>query len=300
MSETRNPASAFELVQHPNGTASVREIESGQSMHSIIGAWEEALLLYVQQSALRERFHTASGETGPVTLLDVGMGIAANALCAIECRASLGAPPASAANPVRSLQVLSFEHDLRGIELALQNPQAFPFLEKHREKVEILLRDHFWQSDDGTTQWKLFPGDFFQNIRPEMAPEGVFYDFYAPSSCPELWSVESLRKVRALASVREAQGLSMDLYTYSAATPIRAALVLAGFFVGYGTRTPSKAETTIASTSRASLSQPLGLEWLEKIERSARPFPWGWPEEKRDFRVLLEELRNAPHFQSLA
>ena len=133
-----------------------------------------------------------------------------------------------------------------------------------------------------------------------MAPEVVFYDFYAPSSCPHLWSVESLTQVRKLGAHREARGLRMDLFTYSAATPIRAALVLAGFWVGYGTRTPSKAETTLACTSLKSLSQPLGPEWLEKIERSARPFPWGWPEDKRDFRILLEQLRRSPHFRSKA
>lgn len=301
MSDESRPSPAFELVQHPNGTASVREIESGQAMHSVIGAWEEALLLYVQQSALRERFLAQSPEdSGAVVVLDVGMGIAANALCAIECRAKLNQDAPSAPTPLRPLQVLSFEHDLRGIELALQNPEAFPFLDRHREKVEALLKEHRWKSQDGSIEWKLFPGDFFQNIRPEMAPEVVFYDFYAPSSCPHLWSVESLTQVRKLGAHREARGLRMDLFTYSAATPIRAALVLAGFWVGYGTRTPSKAETTLASTSLKALSQPLGTEWLEKIQRSARPFPWGWPEEKRDFRILLEELGRSPHFRSNA
>ena len=301
MSDESRLSPAFELVQHPNGTASVREIESGQAMHSIIGAWEEALLLYVQQSALSERFLAQSPEdSGAVVVLDVGMGIAANALCAIECRASISGDASANVPPPRPLQVLSFEHDLRGIELALKNPQAFPFLDRHREKVEVLLKEHRWKSQDGSIEWNLFPGDFFQNARPEMAPEVVFYDFYAPSSCPQLWSVESLTQVRKLGAHREARGLRMDLFTYSAATPIRAALVLAGFWVGYGTRTPSKAETTLASTALKSLSQPLGPEWLEKIERSARPFPWGWPEDKRDFRILLDQLGRSPHFRSKA
>jgi queuine tRNA-ribosyltransferase len=285
--ETQASNPAFEIVQHPNGTASVREVSSGQTMHSVIGAWEEAELLYVEQSGLAQRF-LLSPELGPVRVLDVGMGIAANALCALECREQSQGP--------RPLHLLSFEHDVRGLELALSQPDTFAFLGRHREKIETLLEKKEWHSPNGKISWRLWVGDFFENVSPEMEPEVVFYDFYAPRSCPELWSVGSLAKVRALGAPRQTRGLSMDLYTYSAGTPIRVALLLAGFFVGYGTKTPSKAETTIASTRLENLERPLGEDWLKKLERSDRPYPWMWPEQDRNLFQLLTRVRMHPQF----
>ena len=49
---------------------------------------------------------------------------------------------------------------------------------------------------------------------------------------------------------------------------MRVALLLAGFFVGRGGATGEKHETTVAATDRELLAQPLGAEWLRRVERS--------------------------------
>ena len=50
--------------------------------------------------------------------------------------------------------------------------------------------------------------------------------------------------------------------TYSAATPTRVTLLLAGFYVGSGVSTGMKGETTVAATRRVALGSLLG----ERVE----------------------------------
>jgi queuine tRNA-ribosyltransferase len=58
------------------------------------------------------------------------------------------------------------------------------------------------------------------------------------------------------------------LFTYSASTRVRAALLLAGFHVGYGWSTGLKRETTAAATRLGLLEKPLDSRWLERLARS--------------------------------
>ena len=255
-------SSDFEVIQYENGTVSLRERSSGEVMHSKIGPTQEASILYIQQSALTDRLRQRE-LTGPVVIYDVGLGIAANALAALECRYSMG-------NDARPLQIHSFENALGGLREALASAGTFPWLEPHRPTLEALLRDRVWESSDHSVRWSLHEGDFFEKLDPSHAPEVIFYDFYAPRAQVALWSVEAFLQVRSLARA----DTPMDLYTYSAATPVRLALLLAGFFVGYGTPTSAKAETTVASTYLERIAKPLGAEWISKLKRSGRAVPW--------------------------
>ncbi|HOQ60935.1 MAG TPA: MnmC family methyltransferase, partial [Vicinamibacterales bacterium] len=63
--------------------------------------------------------------------------------------------------------------------------------------------------------------------------------------------------------------------TYSAATPTRVTLLLAGYFVGHGMSTGTKGETTVAATAAGLVQQPLGQRWLERWQRSSAPGPHG-------------------------
>ena len=65
--------------------------------------------------------------------------------------------------------------------------------------------------------------------------------------------------------------------TYSAATPTRVTLLLAGFYVGAGSSTGTKGETTVAATQLQALESPLGARWLERWRRSSSRAPHGAP-----------------------
>lgn len=244
-----------------NGTASIRDLEAGETMHSQVGPQAEAQRVYIEQSGLADRL--AQGDS-PLVLFDVGMGIASNALAAIELAESL---------PVcRPLWIVSFENTLEGLQLALSNPEHFQHQARHREKLEALIRSKKWTSSQNQIQWELRLGDFL-NQELSIPPEVVFYDFYSPKAAPQLWTVGCFKRLFSACESRRQKGLSTVLTTYSAATFVRSALLLAGFAVGYGAETEMKSETTIASTLLNELKRPLGKPWLERLLRSSKPLP---------------------------
>jgi tRNA U34 5-methylaminomethyl-2-thiouridine-forming methyltransferase MnmC len=233
------PHPTHEIVTFESGQASVREIASGRAMHSALGSWEEAQAVYVTPSRLAERL---SRPGPPLVLWDVGMGIAANALLAIETAKELGA------KRLRELQIVSFEKTLEGLALALEHPDLFPFLSAHGGAVSQLMERRVWIGEGVT--WRLFYGDYLEAAAEAPAPELVFYDHFGPTSCPELWSE------RAFAlTLGRPDGVT--LLTYSAASAVREALTAAGYRVGRGAGTGVKRETTIASTIAGEIAQPL-------------------------------------------
>src|SRR4051794_17781708 len=80
-----------ELIQYKNGTSSLKHKISGETMHSFIGPWDEARLLYIEQSRLAERIilsesqKDAQAVSRPLVLFDMGLGAAANALAVLDC-----------------------------------------------------------------------------------------------------------------------------------------------------------------------------------------------------------------------
>jgi queuine tRNA-ribosyltransferase len=255
--------SRHELVIFENGTASVRPEDSTEAMHSSIGAWEEANTLYVGQSGLMERLMTQ--EPAPLVLYDVGMGIAANAPAAIACWRKVNGRP---------LQIVSFENQTDGLRLALKHSERFPFFDV--PMLECLLA-HGRYIEPGLV-WELREGDFVRvNLAHEPEPEVVFWDFYSPGSADNaLWGYTSFARIWAACAKRRDSGQTVTLTTYSSATAVRAAMLLAGFQVGVGAATSAKRETTVASTRCQELARPLDHRWLMKFERSDKPLPADW------------------------
>lgn len=272
-----------ELFVNKNGTVSLRELKSGEVMHSSVGPREEATLLYVEQSRLVERL---SREGDELVLWDVGLGAGTNALAALQ---------AARAGASRKLNVVSFETDPSGFELALANAAQFPFFEGLEAAGRELLDKGSWRSGDGRLSWALHAGDFRSQLRGCPAPELVFFDFYSPKVASELWSVRTFEAVRRACPPRSDAGLPTLLLTYSASTRVRVALLIAGFFVGYGRSTGAKTDTTVASTTLSELERPLDERWLERFKRSHEPLPHGWPEERKE--QLFEAVLGHPQFR---
>ncbi|MBY0471588.1 methyltransferase [bacterium] len=203
-------------------------------MHSSIGPLEEARLLYIEQSELSRRI-ADGGE--PLVIYDVGLGLAANALGALECAKGAG----------RSLQVISFENDLDGIRYALTQTDAFPFLQNWKSAIEELLERGIWKSEN--LEWQVLEGDFLKlDLSKLPEPEMIFFDFYSPKVHPQLWGVDCFRKLFLKTEKRRAQKLRTDLYTYSSSRVARESLAQAGFQVGEGKPTSIKRNTTHAWT----------------------------------------------------
>ena len=249
----------FELVTLRGGAQAVRDVRRGEVMHPAGGPWAEARRLYAEQLGVRERVASPSPE--PLRVLDVGLGAAANAVAVLS----------AAEGGSRGVEVHSLELDLAPLRLALRAPEAFPFLQPWREALEGVMGRGEWAS--GTVRWRLLQGDARETIGAVPAgQELVLFDPFSPKVNPELWSPEFLARVRGRCREEPPGAL---LATYSAATPTRVSLLVAGFFVGVGVATAGKRETTVAATRIESLGAPLGARWLERWRRSPSRAPHG-------------------------
>jgi queuine tRNA-ribosyltransferase len=90
------------------------------------------------------------------------------------------------------------------------------------------------------------------------------------------------------------------VHTYSAATPTRSALLLAGFAVGMGNSTGHRAQTTVAALHPSDLREPLGARWLARLSRSTAPFPADVPQEAAARAEALRQIAQCPQFAPLA
>jgi tRNA U34 5-methylaminomethyl-2-thiouridine-forming methyltransferase MnmC len=241
----------------------IKDENCGQIMHSQIGPESEALLLYVEPSDFPSRLSSLrSKENGPLVIWDVGMGIASNSLFALERILEL-----KKKNPElnREVQIVSFENALEGIQEALQYVDHFPYLKRNQTVVRTLLSEKQSAIPDSQLHWHLASGDFQDEARkltPDLfSPELVYFDFYDPKTCPELWSKSVFEQIHA--QMREKKNSFRPcLMTYSSSSQIRIHLAQAGFKLGRGPRTPIKKDTTEAALHSSDLADPLPKEWF--------------------------------------
>lgn len=270
--------SKFEIVTTTAGALSIRNNVVNEIMHNPVGPWAEANALYIEPSQLAKRLNSPGPE---LVIFDVGLGAAANALAALHC----------ARGKARTMRLVSFELDLELLQFALENSIQFEHFRGFEGAIGTLLKDGIWS--DGTITWELRHGDFLELIESEtQIADLVFFDPYSHKVNLEMWTVHAFQKLRRKCSENGAL-----LFTYSRATPIRAALLHAGFFAGHGPATGLKDETTQASTRLEDLANPLGLEWLEKFKRSHKQLPLGASE--GDSARLHNSILNHPQFENL-
>lgn len=269
----------FELVTLKSGARAVRHVGHGEVMHPV-GPWEEANQLYVKQLGLAEKLQVPN--EAPLRILDVGLGAATNAVAALTCARELGAKLA------RPLEIVSLEHSLGPLRLALADAEGFPFLQPWRDACEAIVGQGHW--DTPNLSWRLILGDAAETVDElDGDYELVFFDPFSPDSNPTMWTVNFLRAITAR---MRPQGAT--LATYSSATPTRVSLLLAGLFVGQGAPTGTRTETTMAANKAGLLALPLGERWLQRWRRSSARGPHG--------EVFTKELEaavfNHPQFEA--
>lgn len=260
---------SHEVVRTRGGDLAIRCREVGEVMHPGVGPLAEARQLYVGQSRLGERLRAA--EAAALVLFDVGLGAGSNAVTAWE--ESARAPQAA-----RPLELVSFERDLGALQLALGLPPeqaaALGFTSGSADAARGLLAAGAHRS--ARTVWRLRRGELLPALADEEArADIVFWDPFSPRANPELWTVAAFAAVRARAGAR------CTLFTYSASTATRVAMLLAGWAVGFGEAIGDKAETTAAAVDPRDLARPLGQRFLERLGRSQAPLPADAPPDAR-------------------
>jgi queuine tRNA-ribosyltransferase len=255
----------YEVVENKAGSFSIRHKVSTEIMHSVNDPIEESHAIYVNQSDLVEKL--AQGTN--IVIWDVGLGAATNAMAAVKCFEAVKSPG--------RLKIYSFENDLNSLKLATRFVSFFPHL-KH-SAPHLLLSEGQWISPCGKLEWKLLEGDFRERMKEAQAPDFIYYDMYSSKTNSDFWSTRFFRELFSKCE-------NAELYTYTASTAARAALLGAGFYVSKGCASGPKTETTIA-TSKPGRHELLNQEWLERWQRSQAKFPHDVTEKDHFEKMIL-------------
>jgi hypothetical protein len=281
--------SAYQLVQLPNGTYSVRSVAHGETFHPVIGPVAEAEALYVRQLHLPERLANRAEE---FVLWDVGLGAGANVLTALR-----------AVRPARCpVRVVSFDHTIEPLRFARAHAEALGYFDGYESTVAALIEHKCASFRDGEhpVEWVFEPGDFPSLLREARAeawaaPHAILFDAFSPARNPEMWTQPLFAAIHRRLDPRQPCALA----TYSRSTMLRVALLLAGFFVGAGHATGEKEETTVAANARELMEEPLDRSWLARARRSTSAEPL-WEPVYRQARLTAEtweRLQEHPQFR---
>ncbi len=254
-------SSAYQIVHLRNGTCSLRSLHAAETFHPVIGPAAEADTLYVRQLRLVERVCEANDEE--FVVWDVGLGGAANAIAALRATRELDC----------ALRLVSFDNTLEPLRFALENATALGYVEGYEAPLNSLLAEQCASFMHGRQRvtWQVHVADFpkllvqnnWEGAIPS-APHLIFFDPFSPSVNPAMWTSPLFAALHARLDPRRPCALA----TYSRATMVRVALLLAGFFAGAGGAIGAKDETTVATNSPKLLDAPLDRRWLERARRS--------------------------------
>ena len=245
----------FPIEPTADGSATFFSETFGEWFHSRGGAYEEARSTYVQATRLVAR----SQRQDAITILDVCYGLGYNTAAALE--------GIWAVQPDAKIYLVGLELDASVPRAAISQGLVKDWPPPVQVALNTLARDHHICT---RLQADLLIGDARQSIQTLVETgfqaDVIFLDPFSPPRCPQLWTVEFLRLV---AQCLYPQGI---LVTYSGAAAVRAALQLAGLYIGSlaapGRRWPS----TLASHTNANLP-PLSQQEREHLEtRAAVPY----------------------------
>jgi queuine tRNA-ribosyltransferase len=212
-------------------------------------------------------------------LLDIGLGAGSNAAAAVRLRESLP-------DELRQLSIVSIDKSLAALELALEpgHAAAFGWTSATAHIARTLVSAGAYESR--RIHWQLRKADILETLGREPAglADVVFWDPFSPGANPELWTLAAFRALRRVCRP------GATVHTYSGATAVRSALLLADFRVGIGEKIAAGKHATIGALPPSELAQPLDQRWLARLARSSAPFS---PDAPPD---ALERVRALPQF----
>lgn len=215
-----------ELIVTRDGSSTVSIPAIGATYHSIHGAVQESMHVFIDAGLRYQQDRLPAGEI--IRIFEMGFGTGLNLLLT-----SLETDRSGRAVYYESVEAYPLSNDLvpaLNYVSALQRP----------ELSELFLSLH--QSPWGITQL-LQPGFSYRKIASRLQDMSiddlfdlVYYDAFAPSAQPELWTVEIFAMIAA--SIRT-EGV---LVTYCSKGDVRRALTAAGFKVEKIPGPPGKRE----------------------------------------------------------
>ncbi len=249
----------YVITQTSTGIYSFKHLATNEILHGQVGPWQEANLLYVDHSGIKE------SQSDLFVVYDIGMGCGSQLFAMYEAFIKN--------NNIKKLCVVSFDLEKNGLLSLKENISYFPYLSDYTDLLNLLILNDkvmIHTADHREFEWIFIKGDFSQLI-PEIFnslpnADVVCYDFFSPAKHPHLWTYQLFAKLYIKSN------LEVKLITYTSATAVRAALLAAGFFVGFGPISGKKAKSTIATKKKSNLTDPLPEVWKQTFTASCAKF----------------------------
>lgn len=284
----------YKLIRLQNGEYTVHSTVYKETFHHSIGPVKEAETLYLQQLWLRERIKTATCE---FVIWDVGMGAVANPIVILK----------ATENDHCKIRIFSFDKTSRALKFALLHTDKLTYLKGYEIYLTQLIETGETTFTNGrqSVHWKYLECDFPSLIyncisgnihNPPDTPDAILFDAYSPAKNPEMWELRLFSSIYKLLNPNH----PCSLATYSRSTMLRVTLLLAGFYVGVGSATGEKEETTIASNTIELIEHPLDRRWLLRARRSTSAEPLYAPiyRQTKISRETFEKLLQHPQFST--
>ncbi len=257
----------YTIITTEDNTPSLFSGEYQEAMHSVSGAYGEAVLKHVLPSRILE----PEPGKNELNVLDVGSGIGYNILALLFEFQKRKYPAA--------LKIISLEKDFSFLPL-MENIR----FGDGRDDIHAVVKEALKKGSCAYNNCVIavLRGDARQTICSieDISFDAVFHDPYSPAKNPELWSVEFF------AEIRRRTGDRGILTTYSSAPQIRSALLEAGFKIGKGPSVGRKREGTVASVS-GNIPR-LGDDEVSELRENIKSVPYRDPE----FRAARDQILN--------
>ncbi len=278
----REEISGF-LIKTDDGSytlSSASRDDNSETLHSTFGARTEAFNKFAIPSKLKEKAETED----EIRVLDICSGIGYN------CSAILDYLKDSDVK----IEIDMVESSIEVLATTLFVPDICQSHSYVKKTIEDYLIDHEY------LQYKKVisdvPLDININIHVCDAREyikqdldkqfdGVFLDPFSPSRSPELFTVDFFNRLK--------QYMTPDalILTYTAASPVRSAIVDAGLYVGEGPRF-HRSGGTVACRSLEPIDKDLSFSDEKLIALSDVGVPFMDPELEDDYKTIIERRQS--------
>lgn len=271
------------FIKTEDGSYTLSSGERGsesETLHSIFGARTEAFEKFAIPSKLRE----ISEEVEVVKILDICSGIGYNASAVLDylkdsdVRIEIDMVESSIETLASSLFIANICESHGYVKKVIENyliENGYLQFNKVLSSISPNIDINIHVCD---------ARDYLKNCE-DKEYDAVFLDPFSPFKSPELYSVDFFSKLKNYLTP------TALILTYTAASPVRSAMINAGLYIGEGP-VVKRSGGTIASRSQTLIDTPLSFSDEKVIALSDVGVPFMDPDLSDDYQTIIERRQS--------